>query len=311
MELYQQCLQIYEPLGDLSGKSITLSMITNILMARQEWDAVEQMLLDALALAQRLADPGQVAFNQVKLGQVAHARGDQATALAYYREGLAIFERVGMPREAAQVREFIAQAEEPMAGSADSSPSPAQLLAAVTRAVREALRGERPDGDVQAALRQLVDQASGDHDTGRYLAALLALMEDQMATAQAWEAAQPLLGSFSDEDRRDLLLALANLLGAVGAPTLAITAQEQAVALLRAAGDDRSTLVALSVALYNLAGFYSEAGRHAEAVAALEEVVALDERTEHPDLESDRQVLEAARRRAVEMAESRGDQETS
>jgi hypothetical protein len=67
------------------------------------------------------------------------------------------------------------------------------------------------------------------------------------------------------------------------------------------AGSDaqREALVTLSVLLYNLSGYYQAAGRHEEAVAALEEVVALDERTGHPDLASDREALEAARRLAA------------
>ena len=40
-------------------------------------------------------------------GQVAQARGDREGALARYREGLSIFERLGMP-VAAQVRQMIA-----------------------------------------------------------------------------------------------------------------------------------------------------------------------------------------------------------
>ncbi len=79
----------------------------------------------------------------------------------------------------------------------------------------------------------------------------------------------------------------------------AVAAQEEAVALVRSGGEDREALVALSVLLYNLAGYYQDAGRYDDAVPALEEVVALDERTGHPDLESDRHALQEARRLAA------------
>ncbi len=85
----------------------------------------------------------------------------------------------------------------------------------------------------------------------------------------------------------------------------AVAAQEQAVVLAREAGEDRETLVGLSVLLFNLAGFYGRAERHEDAVRSLEEVVALDERTGHPDLESDRQALENARRLAALTPEER------
>jgi pyruvate/2-oxoglutarate dehydrogenase complex dihydrolipoamide acyltransferase (E2) component len=93
----------------------------------------------------------------------------------------------------------------------------------------------------------------------------------------------------------------------------AVAAQEQAVALARAqageaeadSSEQREALVRLSVLLYNLSGYCQAAGRHEEAVAALEGVVALDERTGHPDLASDREALEAARRLARMSPEER------
>ncbi|MDW8390526.1 MAG: tetratricopeptide repeat protein, partial [Oscillochloridaceae bacterium] len=88
-----------------------LGEMANVHMARQEWDAAEAALTEALALARRLKDQSGIAFTTVKLGQVARARGDGATALTRYREGLAIFERLGMARGAQQVREMIADLE--------------------------------------------------------------------------------------------------------------------------------------------------------------------------------------------------------
>lgn len=85
----------------------------------------------------------------------------------------------------------------------------------------------------------------------------------------------------------------------------AIQHQEQAVSLARGAGEGRNDLIRLSVTLYNLAGYYTGAERFEDAVKALEEVVALDEQTENPDLESDRQTLEAARRNTALTAEER------
>jgi tetratricopeptide (TPR) repeat protein len=83
----------------------------------------------------------------------------------------------------------------------------------------------------------------------------------------------------------------------------AVAAQEEAVALARDAG--AYPLVGLSVLLFNLASFYGRAERYEDAVRALEEVVALDKRTGHPALESDRQALEEARRRAELTPEER------
>lgn len=79
----------------------------------------------------------------------------------------------------------------------------------------------------------------------------------------------------------------------------AIDGQEQAIALARSLEAERDVPAAFSALLYNLANYYGNVGRFDEAVAALEEVVAIDQRTAHPDLESDREALERARRMAA------------
>jgi len=68
--------------------------MANILMSQERWDEAERYLLEALKLVQAIGKPP--AFEWVKLGQVAAARGDREGALARYREGLALFERIGM-----------------------------------------------------------------------------------------------------------------------------------------------------------------------------------------------------------------------
>lgn len=75
----------------------------------------------------------------------------------------------------------------------------------------------------------------------------------------------------------------------------AVDAQEQAVILARTLGEAHEVLLQLSQMLYQLAGYYQAAGRYGDALYAMEEVVILDERTHHPDLASDRMVLEQIR----------------
>ena len=211
-------MQLKEQIGDLQGKAASLSMVANVYWQRGEYDQAERLVEQSIALEKQLGHLGGAAIDTVKLGQLAQARGDAETALARYREGLAVFERLDMP-EAAQVRQMIAALE----GGAEAAASP---------------------------------------------------------------------------DPLHRLTARARAAGAAGDAAGAVAAQERAVALARQAGDEQEPLVTLSVLLYSLAGYYQAAGRHDDAVAALEEVVALDERTGHPDLESDRETLEQARRLA-------------
>ena len=56
----------------------------------------------------------------------------------------------------------------------------------------------------------------------------------------------------------------------------------------------------LAVTLFNIARLYEERGRYGEALPLLERVVELDEQIGHPDLESDREVLERVRRKVEE-----------
>jgi len=109
--LYEESLRLSEQLGDLQGKAASLSQLANLYMARENWDQAERCLLEAMGLSRQLNEPAGIAFQTVQLGQVAQARGDRETALARYREGLAIHERLGMPRETEQVHQMIAALE--------------------------------------------------------------------------------------------------------------------------------------------------------------------------------------------------------
>ncbi|HEU4325034.1 MAG TPA: tetratricopeptide repeat protein [Roseiflexaceae bacterium] len=111
LRLYQDSLAIHEALQDVRGKAATLSMMANLLMAQRQWNDAQSLLIQAQKLAQQLNIPAEIAFITVKLGQIAAAQGDLAGALEHYRAGLAVFERLGMPREAGQVREFITEAK--------------------------------------------------------------------------------------------------------------------------------------------------------------------------------------------------------
>jgi len=223
--LYQESLLISEQLGDKQGKAASLSEMANVYLRKQDLKQAEGLVTQSLSLAIALGDVALVAFNTIKLGQIAQARGDAQTALSSYREGLAIFEKLGMPGETAQVREMINDLEH---GAPAEASSPLQ-----------------------------------------------------QAIAQARAAAQQ--GDF----------------------LTAIQAQQQAVALARQAGSSQDDLTTLNVMLYNLAIYYGNVERHAEAVEALEEVVAIDEKTGHPDLASDRQTLENARKMAAHPPEAR------
>ena len=145
MALYQQSAAIDEQLGDLKGKSATLSMQANIHMEREDWAAAQTCLNESLLIAQQLQSPEAIAFSTVKLGQIAEARGERDAALERYREGLAIFEQLGMPRESEQVRRMIANVEGGANEQASATPNP------LHEAIGEA-RAADQRGDAAAAV---------------------------------------------------------------------------------------------------------------------------------------------------------------
>lgn len=162
-------------------------------------------------------------------------------------------------------------------------------------------RGQMPGAGVRADLERL----SAEETLTSITAALLAAIDGATdAAAALLLAAEPLLAQGTAAERADALVGIGNLADLLGDQETELRAREAAVAAFRAAGEDRQTLVNLSIALYNLAIFHAGQENYAAAVPLLEEVVALDERTGHPDLESDRAKLEELRRRASAVPEA-------
>ncbi len=151
LELYQESLQLFNQLGDKKSKAASLGNMANIYIEQKNWEQAESLLLEALELVKTTNEPP--AFEIVKLGQVAQARGDIVTALTRYREGLTMFETMGMPRESQYVRKLIARLE----GSTVSNEDP---LAQVIAQARDASQR----GDVVSAIQyqeQAVSLARG------------------------------------------------------------------------------------------------------------------------------------------------------
>jgi tetratricopeptide (TPR) repeat protein len=170
MGLYEQSLAIKESLGDKQGKSATLHAMANVAMARGEWEKAKEWLDTAMALASALDDAQGVAFIVVKQGQVSQARGDKNAALECYRQGLAGFARLGMPRETAQVEAMIAELEN---GDAKRDLSLEEWVRRSTRAAR----GLTADGQTWFELaRQVSSDRNAPAEICRLAEVLLSLL---------------------------------------------------------------------------------------------------------------------------------------
>jgi tetratricopeptide (TPR) repeat protein len=297
MQLYHQSLESDEALGNVRGTSATLHQMAGVLVMRGELDGALQLYQQSLTIKEALGDVQGKAVTLISLAQLLSDRGEHAVAVQHAQESLRLFEHLGVTREIAQVRAILARL---VAASSDApaapDPTPSQLAQALVAATTSALRGEIDTAALRAELAGLVV----DDALAAYIAALIhSLDRDAAAPPQLLAAAETIMAASSPAERASVLNGVANVADLLGDGETELVARERAIAALREAGDDRDTLVRLSVQLYNLAMQHQQRDDFAAAVPLLEEVVALDERTDHPDLASDRATLEAVRRRAA------------
>ncbi|WP_296753341.1 tetratricopeptide repeat protein [Roseiflexus sp.] len=274
-----------------------------LLVTRGDLDGAMRLYEQSLAIQERLGDVRGTSATLVMMAQIQFARGDHETALRNARESLRLLQAMGAAPDAAKAAEIVQQMEAALAGGASPQPAaftPARLVGARTAAVVRVRRGQLAGAGVRADLERLAAETT----LAPVATALLAALDGAAdAAATLLVAAEPLLAQGAAAERADALAGIGDLAVLLNDSATELRAREAAVAAFRAAGDDRQSLVNLSIALYNLAMLYARQGNHAAAVPLLEEVVALDERTGHPDLASDRAKLEEMRRRAAGLPE--------
>jgi tetratricopeptide (TPR) repeat protein len=147
LALYQESLQLSEQLGDKRAKASTLSSMSLVYWEKQDYDQAQRLLETAIALSLQVGDLEEVAYDRTKLGQLSEMRGDKETALAHYRDSLALFEKLDVQPLITQVKQLIAGLEN------DTS------LQAITQARSAAERG-----DTESAIQyqeQAVELARG------------------------------------------------------------------------------------------------------------------------------------------------------
>ncbi len=303
MRRYEQSLAIQESLGDVRGKSATLHQMAGVLVTRGDLDGAMRLYEQSLASDESLGDVRGKSATLVMMAQVQFMRGEHDQALRNARESLRLLQAMGAAPDAAKAAEIVQQMEAALAGGASPQPAaftPARLVGALTAAVVRVRRGQLAGAGVRADLERLAAETT----LAPVATALLAALDGAAdAAATLLVAAEPLLAQGAAAERADALAGIGNLAALLDDHATELRAREAAVAAFRAAGDDRQSLVNLSIALYNLAMLYARQGNHAAAVPLLEEVVALDERTGHPDLASDRAKLEEMRQHAAGLPE--------
>ena len=344
LTLYQQCLEIDEQIGDQQGKATSLHQMAQIFVTRGDLDHALTLYQQGLEIDEQLGDQQGKAASLHQIALIFITRGDLNQALTLYQQSLQIYEQIGDQQgKAASLHQialiFITRGDLDHAltlfqegleiyeqiGDQQGKAASLSGIANVYWERREFDEAQRLM-EQAIAVRQKVGDAEGcAYDVVKLgqLAAHRGQTDEARAMYEEGLEMFERLGSPAVEQVREFIAALdgtnvggpadaiATLLAQAKAAAsrqdfdASIAAHEQAVELMREAGDGRDELVTLSVMLFNLAGYYQQAGRHDEAVQALEEVVALDEQTGHEDLESDRQALATARRMAAMTPEER------
>jgi tetratricopeptide (TPR) repeat protein len=304
MALYEQSLAIKDGLGDVRGKSATLHAMANVLVTRGDLAGAMALYEQSLAIKDGLGDVRGKSATLANMAVVQFRQGEHERALTNARTSLQLLQAMGATPDAAQVAQIIEQMEAARSGGAATGPddrSPARLVGALVAATVRALRGQLPRESVQAELHRL---AARD-DLQPVVTALQAALDNRpTAAANLPATAEALLAQGTPAERADALVGIGNLAAQLGDPATELQTRRQAVAAFRQAGEDRETLVALSIALHNLAIAYINQDDPVVAIPLLEEVVLmLDGQNAHPDLEQDRSLLEALRRRAAGEAE--------
>ncbi|MCI0477308.1 MAG: tetratricopeptide repeat protein, partial [Anaerolineales bacterium] len=257
MKLYQQSLQIQEQLGDLQGKSATLHQMAGVFVTRGDLDGAMKLYQQSLQVTEQLGDLQGKARTLSQMANVYWNKHESEETENLLRQSIELSEKVGHLEGAAYDTVKLGQVAQ---ARGDRETALARYREGL--AIFERLGMPRET----AQVRELIAELEGG--AGRGVRPNAPTDPLTQAIAQARAAAE----------RGDV--------------ASAIVAQEQAVALMRQQGESKDALVALSIMLYNLGGYYAGAERFGDAVRAMQQVVALDERTGHQDLESDRKVLQ-------------------
>jgi len=267
---YEQALLLFRQVGDKEGEAATLNNFGSVYKDLSDKLQALAYYEQALLLFRQVGDKGGEAITLNNLGSVYDDLGDKPQALAYYEQALPLSWQVG------------------------DKTNEARLLNNLGRVYDDL-------GDKQQALvyceqalllfRQVGDKG-GEATTLNNLGLVYSALGDKPQALAYYEQALTLRRQVGDKGGEATTL---NNLGGVytdlGDKPQALAYCEQALPLLQQVGDGWGE----STTCYNMAMLHRSLGDLAAAEQLLLRTVELDEAIGHPNLASDRSMLEQVR----------------
>jgi len=267
LDFYEQALPLRRAVGDRGGEATTLN---NIGLA---WDALgeKRKALDyyeqALPLSRAVGDRGGEAAILTNIGWAWDALGEKRKALDYYEQALPLSRAVGDRGGEATTLNNIG-------GTWDALGEKRKALDYYEQAL---------------PLHRAVGDRGGEATTLTNIGLAWSALGEKRKALDYYEQALPLRRAVGD--RGGEAATLTNIGGAwdaLGEKRKALDYYEQALPLSRAVGDRGGE----AVTCFNIGMVYRLLGELDKAIEYVARCVQLDEQIEHPDLASDRQMLD-------------------
>jgi tetratricopeptide (TPR) repeat protein len=267
---YEQALPLRRQAGDKAGEATTLNNLGGVYDDLGEKAQALAYYEQALPLWRQVEDKKGEAATLTNIGAVYSALGEKEKALAYFEQALPLRRQVGDKAGEATTLNNIGHVYSDLGEKTQALAYYEQVL----------------------PLRRQVGDKAGEASTLNNLGGVYSVLGEKEKALAYYEQALPLSRQVGDKASEAVTLNnIGRVYDALGEKEKALAYYEQALPLSRQVGDRWQE----SITCYNMAMVYRGLGDLAAAEQWLQRTVDLEEAIGHPDLASDRAMLEQVR----------------
>ncbi len=269
LPLFEQSLKIRQEIGDRAGEGTTLNNISQIYKARGDYDKALKYLEQSLKISQEIGNRAGEGTTLNNISQIYDARGDYDTALKYLDQSLDIHREVGNRAMEGTTLSNMGAIHH-VQGDDKALPLFKQSLR-----IYQDIDSKAEEGTLLNNISQIY-KARGEYDKAlKYL--------DQSLDIHREVGNRAMEGTTLNN--------LATTAYATGDYDKALKYLDQSLEISQEIGDRRQE----AVTSWNIGRTYQDQGDLTKAEQYMARTVTIDEAIGHPDLESDREVLEKVR----------------